>query len=72
MTWRAGSWSLVGDQEGGLVVAEAGDGELAEGAGVGGQGGGGVVVDFDAAGPPPARPRVMGVQALAGRAASAW
>jgi hypothetical protein len=33
-------------------VAEAGDGELAEGAGVGGQRGGGVVVDFDAPGPP--------------------
>ena len=35
----------VGDQQGGLVVSQAGDGELADGPGVGRQLDGGVVVD---------------------------
>ena len=50
MTCRAGQLGPVGDQQGGLVVAQAGDGELADRARVGRQGRGGVVVHFDAAG----------------------
>ena len=49
MTCLAGA-GVVGDQQGGLVVAQAGNGELADRAGVGRQRGGGVVVDLDAAG----------------------
>src|SRR5207247_2127441 len=45
-----GSVVVVGDEDGGFVVAEPGDGELADGAGVGGQPGGGVFVDLDSAG----------------------
>ena len=45
-----GQAGTVGDQQGGLVVAEPGDGELADRPGVGRQGRGGVVVHFDAAG----------------------
>jgi hypothetical protein len=45
-----GQGGPVGDQQGGLVVAQAGDGELADRAGVGRQGRFGVVVHFDAAG----------------------
>jgi len=48
---------LVGDEQSGLVVAQSGDGELADGPGVGRQDRGGVVVDADAAGlvPSPAQ-----------------
>jgi hypothetical protein len=43
-----GSLAVVGDDDGGLVVAEPGDGELAEGSGVAGEGGVGVFPDFGA------------------------
>jgi hypothetical protein len=59
-------------QQGGLVVAQAGDGELAEWAGVGRQRRGGVVVHADAAGlVSPALPRAMAFQVVAGRTARA-
>jgi hypothetical protein len=45
-----GSIWVVGDQDGGFVVAESGDGELADGAGVGGQPRSDILVDFHFAG----------------------
>src|SRR5664280_2616583 len=45
-----GAGQVVGDQDGGFVVTEAGDGDLPQCAGVAAQGGGGVVDDLDSAG----------------------
>ena len=68
MTWRAGGeLGLVGDQQGGLVVAQAGDGELPDRAGAGRRVAAGSSCTLTRRVRPASAARVMEVQADAGR-----